>query len=151
MDSAAVLSGLQALEAIRDLVARYNAWGDAGRVAELCDLFASDALLVAGETRCSGRAEIRHFFESVIADTSVPKPRLLRHFVSGHCIDLGASGTAHGRCYFQVLTEAGLDHWGRYLDRYAEVEGRWRLQEREVRVEGVTPGGWACRRGYRGS
>ena len=52
---------------------------------------------------------------------------------------------ADGRCYFSVLTPGGLDHWGRYRDRYRAVDGRWLFEERRIRVDAMVPGGWAER------
>ena len=53
-----------ARDAIRELVARYNAFGDSGRFDALIELFASNALLeIVGERRYRGPAEIRGLFE----------------------------------------------------------------------------------------
>ena len=52
---------------------------------------------------------------------------------------------ARGRCYFQTLTERGLDHWGRSVDMYRCDEGPWLLERRRVVLEGLVPGGWADR------
>ena len=38
--------------------------------------------------------------------------------------------------------EHGLDHWGRYIDRYGVVDGRWMFTERSVTMDGYIPGGW---------
>ena len=54
---------------------------------------------------------------------------------------------ARGRSYFVVLTADGLDHWGRYKDRYRCVDGRWLFQERTVTLDGAVEGGWAQRGG----
>jgi hypothetical protein len=56
-----------------------------------------------------------------------------------HQIDLVDPSHATGRCYYQVLTAIGLDHWGRYVDRYAVVDGRWSFVERRVTVDGRSP------------
>ena len=54
---------------------------------------------------------------------------------------------ARGRCYFAVLTEDGLDHWGRYVDVYARdpADGTWRFAHRRISLDGSVPGGWADR------
>ena len=136
---------LIARESIRDLTARYNANGDSGRIGPMLDLFAEDALLeISGEQTCRGRDEIRGFFESVLrGDGGRKKIRVLRHFIATHQIDVLDQGEARGRCYFAVLTEDGLDHWGRYQDRYRYIDGRWRFQERTVTLDGAVEGGWA--------
>jgi hypothetical protein len=78
----------------------------------------------------------------------MPFPRLLRHFTATLRIQVPTPDRATAECYFQVLTDAGLDHWGRYADSFACVHGAWFFTRRTVRVEGATPGGWASGRGY---
>ncbi|HEV2310836.1 MAG TPA: nuclear transport factor 2 family protein, partial [Acidimicrobiia bacterium] len=50
---------------------------------------------------------------------------------------------ARASSYFLAVTAAGPDHWGRYRDRLARVDGQWRFTEREAAVEGHAPGSWA--------
>ena len=143
---------LNARESIRDLAARYNANGDAGRIDQVLELFAEDAVLeIAREQTCRGHDEIRAFFDSVVrGDGGRKKARVLRHFTATHQIDLVDEGEARGRCYFAVLTEAGLDHWGRYKDLYRCIDGHWQFQERTVTLDGAVEGGWAASGGGNG-
>jgi hypothetical protein len=135
---------LTAREAIRDLVARYNANGDSGRIDAMLGLFADDAVFeVMPDQRYAGSAAIRGFFQGVTDDGDV---RVLRHFTATHQIDVLSPGEARGRCYYAVFTEHGLDHHGRYLDEYRCIAGAWRFQTRRVTVDARTPGGWAERR-----
>jgi ketosteroid isomerase-like protein len=128
-------------EAIRDVVARYNLYGDSGRFDELLSLFSDDATLVTDEASYDGLAQIRGLFETAAG----PLPERIRHFTGTFVVEVdGDRGTS--RCYFQVLTAAGLDHWGRYRDELVRVDGRWLFSRREVRVDGLTPGGWADQR-----
>jgi uncharacterized protein (TIGR02246 family) len=130
-----------ARDAIRELIARYNRDGDSGRIDEVLELFVDDASLTVDGTAYDGRAAIRGMFETAVG----PAPERIRHHTSTLVIDVdGDNATA--RCYFQVLTSQGLDHWGRYRDQLARVDGRWLFARREVRVDGMTPGGWAARR-----
>ncbi len=134
---------LAAREAIRDLVARYNQYGDHARFDPMLALFAEDAVLEVGrDERYEGRAAIRVFFTGV-ADGSA---RFLRHMTATHQIDVENENEATGRCYFAVLTEKGLDHWGTYRDRYRRIGGAWCFSARSVRVDAATRGGWADRR-----
>ncbi len=136
---------LSAREEIRDLVARYNANGDSGRLDEVIALFADDATLEI-ESRCyRGRSEIREMFERAAAQTRSEPGAYIRHYTATHQIDLIDPQTARGRSYFQVLTPAGLDHWGRYLDEYLQTAGSWRFGARTVRIDGRVAGGWADR------
>ena len=137
---------LVARESIRDLVARYNANGDAGRFDAMLALFAEDAVLEVPDGAHTGRAAIRAFFEAVAKRTGPDKSaRLVRHFTATHQIDVVSEREARGRCYYAVLTERGLDHWGRYLDEYRHVDGRWLFWRRKVTVDAGTPGGWSTR------
>ncbi len=135
---------LDAREQIRDLVARYNAKGDAGRLDEMLELFAADAELRMGEIVYRGRDEIRAMFAGAVETTRERAGALLRHYTATHQIDLIDREQATGRCYFQVLTESGLDHWGRYLDDYSHQEDRWLFSRRQVRLDGATPNIWAA-------
>lgn len=140
---------LAAREAIRDLVARYNANGDAGRLGPMLELFVEDAVLDVPDRTLRGRAEIRAFFEEVASGRGRKPIRLLRHFTATHQIDLLGPEAARGRCYYQVLTNAGLDHWGRYVDEYRLRGDRWLFQRRAVSVDGMAPDSWAGSQGRR--
>ena len=128
-------------ERIRDVVARYNLYGDSGRFDEMLALFADGATLSVDGTSYDGVAAIRGLFETAAG----PTPEHVRHFTSTLVVDVDGE-RASARCYFQVLTGAGLDHWGRYRDELIRVGGDWRFARREVRVDGMTPGGWAATR-----
>jgi uncharacterized protein (TIGR02246 family) len=136
-----------ARESIRDLVARYNAKGDAGRFDEMLALFADDATFeFEGET-LQGRPAIRAYFERVARRTGPGRSAsFVRHFTATHQIDVLSAHAARGRCYYAVLTERGLDHWGRYVDEYRNVEGHWRFQRRKVTLDAAVPGGWGWQR-----
>ena len=134
---------LEAREAIRDLVARYNAQGDAGHIEAMLELFCEDACLEVEGRIHRGRGAIGTLFSSAAAGTRAGPTRFLQHLTATHQIDLRDRGSAVGRSYFLVLTEAGLDHWGRYLDEYVLDGDGWQFAKRVVRVDGMAPGGWA--------
>ena len=144
---------LDAREQIRDLVASYNAHGDRGRFDEVMTLFTDDAVMDVGDGHIySGIQEIRTIFtetqESVHdgLDNDTTKPRYLQHHTAIPAITFESSDAASGQAYFTVMTDVGVDHWGRYQDAYRVINGRWRFTARRVRVDGTTPGGWADRR-----
>ena len=137
---------LTAREQIRDLVARYNANGDSGRFAQVLELFTPDAVLHIPSGSHRGLAEIERMFTRVAAKTgegTSARASFIRHHTATHQIDLISPTEATGRCYFQVLTERGLDHWGRYIDTYRCVDDHWRFAQRKVSVDGSAGGGWA--------
>jgi len=139
---------LAAREAIRETVAAYAHWADSGRFDEFAELFLPDGVLeVHGQPPVEGRAAIRAYLGGVgtdlARDTTVP---LIRHHVSNLRIDVASPTEASGACYFLAVTEHGVDHWGRYRDRYAPDGDRWLFAHRFVRTDGTTPGGWAANR-----
>ena len=136
---------IRARESIRDLVARYNANGDSGRFDALLELFDEAATIEIPDGHYAGRSEIKDMFERVSRNTgahSSSRARFIRHFTSTLQIDLIGPEDATSRCYYAVLTDQGLDHWGRYVDVYRAKEGRWRFAHRRVTVDAGRPEGW---------
>jgi hypothetical protein len=139
---------LDAREQIRDLVARYNANGDAGRFAPMLDLFTPEAVMHIPSGSHRGIDEIEAMFTNAAkktGDSDAAAAAFIRHFTATLQIDLVSAEEATSRCYYQVLTDRGLDHWGRYVDRYRLDGERWRFTERNVTVDGQVAGGWAAR------
>ena len=138
------LEELLARESVRDLVARYNAGADVGRFDEVVALFAPDAVLeIPGET-FEGRDAIAGLFRRTrdrVLETpaSGGKPHL-RHYTATLQIDVDGADDAHSRCYYLVLMAHGLDHWGRYIDRFRRVDGVWRFAHRKVTTDGRSQG-----------
>ena len=64
----------------------------------------------------------------------------LRHCVTNLLIDVDDPRDATAASYFQVITDIGLDHWGRYRDRLAPVGDRWLLAQRSVKTDGYAAG-----------
>ena len=137
---------LVARESVRDLIAHYNLAGDRGWLDDMLALFTADATLTIDGIEHVGRDAIR----AVFSQAKGPHPELIRHHVATLKIDVADEDHASARCYFQVLTAHGLDHWGRYSDRFMRTNGRWLFTQRSVRVDGATPGGWAALRGFQG-
>ncbi len=142
---------LLAREAIRDLVTRYNSYGDSGRFEPLWELFTPDAVMEIGlaggeRTRYAGRERIKQIFtgarERVADRLAADKPGYVRHFTATHQIDLVDVDHAGGRLYFAVILPHGLDHWGRYLDRYIRVGDEWKFEHRRVFVDGQRDDSW---------
>ena len=136
---------LDAREQIRDLVAAYNAYGDRGRFDELLALFADDASMDIGDgVTYEGVDAIRSIFTDTrnsVVDADGPK--FLQHHTSGLLLAVADREHATGHAYFTVMTDRGIDHWGRYQDAYRLVDDAWQFASRRVRTDGRTPGGWA--------
>jgi SnoaL-like domain len=139
---------LLAREQIRDVVTRYNSYGDAGRLSEMIRVFTPDARMEAiegDETLIyDGRDQILQLLEGVKtrwahAATNRGEAAYVRHFVSTHQIDMVSPTAATGRCYVAVIMAHGLDHWGRYLDRYVCHDGQWLIAHRRAITDGRRP------------
>ena len=150
------LDDLLAREGIRDLVARYNSYGDTGKFDQLWPLFAHDAVMEVGPARGERRIhtgidEVKEIFLGaqgrVDGQDAAAATTYIRHFTATHQIDLVDADHATGRCYFAVIIgnaveSGGVDHWGRYIDEYVRVDSVWKFQRRRVYVDGNVASSW---------
>ena len=136
---------LVARESIRDLVGRYNSNGDSGRFDAVLELFAPHAVMEVPAGVHEGIDSIRTIFTGAQTNVkSLPAAggrMYIRHFTSSLQIDLVDPTHARSRCYYQVIQPHGLDHWGRYIDEYELLDGRWLFSRRTVTMDGYKPGG----------
>ena len=130
---------LDAREQIRDVIARYNANSDAARYDDVLALFAPDAVMELPDRTCRGLDEIRAMFADAAA-TFAGRAGFthLRHFTATLQIDVLDETEARARCYYAVVMDHGLDHWGRYLDELRATDRRWQFSRRRVTVDGRT-------------
>jgi hypothetical protein len=136
---------LAARERIRDTLARYNWSGDSLRLDDLAQCFCEDGELeLRGSSPVRGRAAIVELLGGVVqapnasAQTSATK-RIVRHNVTNiRFTDIGPA-EAHVSCYFTVVTEIGLDHYGRYRDVFVPVGDDWLIRHRFVSTDWSSP------------
>jgi hypothetical protein len=135
------LEELAAREAIRDTIVRYNAAGDSGHLDELALCFSEDGELdLPGEAALRGRGAIVVRLSQVADELRrSPGRPLFRHHVGGSQITLTSETEARVRSTFLVVTEIGLDHSGRYLDRFRRTPGGWLIAQRRVRLDWASP------------
>lgn len=133
---------LVAREQIRDVLARYNWSGDAGRLDELAGTFRADGVLeIRGLAPLRGRAEIAAFLGGVTANaagTGAVK-RIVRHNLANILFTELTPERAHVSSYFTVLTEIGLDHFGRYRDILVPDGDGWLIEHRRVATDWASP------------
>jgi len=138
---------MRAREAVRDTIASYTYAADNGHFDDVAALFADDAVLEVqgvGGARAEGRAAIRDFFHGVGGDVSATAPPgRMQHHVASVRVDVVSPTDATATSYFTVMTGAGVDHWGRYRDRFTPSGDHWLFVHRLVRTDGRAPGGWA--------
>jgi hypothetical protein len=70
---------------------------------------------------------------------SGPRPSYVRHHVSSVRFARIAAFEVETSSYFLVLTDIGVDHWGRYRDVLVPVENRWLFASRKIKVDGFAP------------
>jgi len=157
---------LVARESIRDCIARYNANGDSGRIDDMVSVFAPDGIMETGSGRYEGRDAINAFMSSVVvrgrtepaateSQSIVLTPTeewiargrapFIRHYTATTQIDVLSETHAKARSYYLFLTVHGLDHWGRYLDEFAPVDGKWLITHRREITDAAYAGGWGAR------
>ena len=126
------LEALLDRERIRDLMARYTMAGDRAQVEVLAKCFAPDGGLEFPGTRATGPQEI---IAALRGASRNPDLRAVHHHVASPLITLDSSGQAQSRSYFFVVTNAGPDHGGTYVDRLARLPQGWRFAHRQVRID----------------
>jgi hypothetical protein len=133
---------LVARERIRDSLARYNWAGDAGRLEELAGAFCSDGVLeIRGREPLHGRAAIVDMLGGVAspATTTASTKRIVRHNLANVRFTGITPRQAQVSSYFTVVTEIGLDHYGRYRDTLVPVDDEWLIQHRFVSTDWAAP------------
>lgn len=147
---------LVARERIRDTVALYNWSGDALRLDGVAAAFCADGQLeVRGRAPLQGRDAIVSFLGGVAVDADASHAasagtdpsggavaaarRIVRHHVSNLRFAELTASRARIESYFAVLTEIGLDHYGRYRDTLVPVDDRWLIRHRLVSTDWRSP------------
>ena len=140
---------LTARERIRDSLARYNWSGDAFRLDELALSFTTDGeLQIRGGESARGRDGIARLLGGTPAGDDEERraalkdaastsgvARIVRHSLTNvRFLELARDG-ALVASYFTVFTEHGLDHYGRYRDRFEPVGDEWLIRHRYVSVD----------------
>jgi hypothetical protein len=132
---------LAARERIRDTLARYNWSGDALRLDDLAQTFCEDGELeLRGNEPVRGRSAIVALLGGVVTGPSTAAAatgakRIVRHNVTNIRFTDVTPQEARVACYFTVLTEIGLDHYGRYRDVFVPVGDDWLIRHRFVSTD----------------
>jgi hypothetical protein len=113
---------------------------DDGDFEQVGTAFASDATLqFSNGMQVSGRAAIcdtlsqrlQNRLRNVTSGTVFQ-----RHNLTTRLIEVTQPDAARARSYFMVTSEIGMDHAGRYEDRFSLHEGgRWLISSRKIHVE----------------
>lgn len=132
-------------ERIRDTLARYNWSGDALRLDDLAQTFCDDGELeLRGSDPIQGRPAIVALLGGVVTDPDIVAQasdvkRIVRHNVTNIRFTEVSPNEARVACYFTVVTEIGLDHYGRYRDVFVPVGDDWLIRHRFVSTDWSAP------------
>jgi hypothetical protein len=130
---------LLAREGIRKTIARYTEAGDGGRYEDLIPCYAEDGTFEIATGRWTGRAVIGQALRTMRKARDEGAPLLQRHHLGTCFIELLGPQDARAITYFTVVSQTGLDHAGRYLDRLTLRDGTWQFAHRNVVVEWRSP------------
>lgn len=91
-----------------------------------------------------GRAAIVEFLGGAVASPNAAAQasgvrRVVRHNVTNIRFTEMTPQRAQVACYFTVVTEIGLDHYGRYRDVFVPVGNEWLIQHRFVSTDWHAP------------
>jgi hypothetical protein len=133
---------------VRDTLALYNWSGDGLRIDDVVSAFCEDGTLeIRGREPIVGREALAGFFAGFGSAPDAPAAaaaapgarRIVRHNVTNLRFLEVAPDRARVASYFTVLTELGLDHYGRYRDTLVPVGDAWLLQHRFVATDWRSP------------
>jgi hypothetical protein len=142
---------LTAREACRDTLAQYTHSGDRYMLEDFAGAFCEDGVLeIRGAVPLHGRDAIMGRFGGASSareaqteaaqqrDAGAPR-RIVRHNVTNVRFESLQPGEAVVASYFTVITHIGLDHMGRYRDRFVPVGERWLIAHRFVSTDWRAP------------
>ena len=129
-------------EMVRQTLADYTAATDRFDLAALGACFGRDGVLefTGGSEPLTGPAAIESGLAATMeAPASRKAPTHVRHHVSSIRFTSVARDRVEVSSYFAVLTDVGLDHWGRYRDVLAPIDDRWLFEHRRITVDAFSP------------
>lgn len=146
------IEDLIARESIRATIMKYNMSGDSLRAEDYAACFTEDGVIESpGDNgtfnfRFEGRAAIlawqnrwREAKPGEAGDAVVRKAKLVRHNITTCTIELTGPDTAKARTYWFVISNAGPDHSGVYMDDFRKVGDEWLIARRRVKTEWNAP------------
>ena len=121
---------------VQQVVVRVARCADRSDIAGMMEHFTDDAVLDVGGRRVEGRDAVFAFFGG--PDAKPSDDERTKHVLTNTLVEQDGDALVT-TSYFQVLRRWGLATWGRYVDRFVEDGGRWRIAQRSVVVDGNVP------------
>lgn len=132
---------LSVRESVRQTLADYTAGTDRNRLDDVAACFAPDGVLsFTGGKRLVGPTAIATGLATQVGGFRTgPVPLThVRHHISSVWFSSVSRSRVDVSSYFLVLTDIGVDHWGRYRDVLIPVDDRWLFASREAIVDGFS-------------
>lgn len=143
---------LLARESIRHTLASYTMAGDRLQTENFIAVFTDNAILETDGVpepdafRHVGRTAIQGWIsrwreQSATAGQPVHQASVVRHHLSTCLIEFadGAWTNAKARTYWTAYTDIGPDHGGCYIDQLQQVDDRWLIAHRKIRLDWRSP------------
>jgi 3-phenylpropionate/cinnamic acid dioxygenase small subunit len=145
------LEEMLAREGIRQTMAAYTVAGDRLRVDDFVAVFTEDGVMESEGVpeqdlfRYEGREGIRNWMtrwrdQAAAAQGGVHQATFVRHHLATCHIEFVGPSVANVRTYWTAYTDIGADHAGYYMDRFREVNDRWLIAHRRIRLDWRSPG-----------
>lgn len=128
-------------ESVRQTLSDYTAGTDRNRPEDIAACFAPDGVLAftGGQPMTGPAAIAAGLRRQVTRFRPGPKPLThVRHHISSVRFASVSREQVQTTSYFLVLTDVGVDHWGRYRDTLVPVGDRWLFASREALVDGFS-------------
>lgn len=115
----------------------YHTALDDADFADLATVFTENAEMeVRGKVAVGRERIIENMRKRSEHRTRDPKGIIFqRHNLTTRKIDLQSAESALCTSYFLVLTELGVDHFGRYFDTFVRDGGKWLISRRSVQTD----------------
>jgi SnoaL-like domain len=142
------INSTDAIVIIEQLITRLNCFGDAGELQRIKPLLDEQMRYeLPNGTKFDGAQAtidgLNELAEQMDFGGDKPgTPKYLRHHRTSSKIDVTSDTEAEADSYHIVLTDKGLDHWGRWQDRFVKRNGEWLFIERRVITEGMSEVSW---------
>ena len=131
---------------IAALIAELSNLGDASNIDAFSKLFTENGTYTLQDgNEASGPSAIEKMlseFSKSMAGLGSAAPKYMRHNATTSHVEMVGSSEARSDTYFLNVNDKGLDHWGRWRDRFTRDNGRWLFASREVVVEGMADASW---------
>jgi uncharacterized protein (TIGR02246 family) len=127
------MSVLEDKDTIREVMAAYCHALDAGRFADVADLFADDGVWTTDYGEAKGRAAIEQMLRSIVPVKGEGPQR--KHYITNIIIKVNGD-TAESIADYLVVRESGRDlipvMGGTYKDQWVRQDGTWRFRRKEL-------------------